>query len=720
MELKKEDYIYTEELGIGKILNVISGDKNNLEYEVRFFGGKQYIQKKMTSNYIRNSYTVKLDASSFLVLAFNDPLKANELINQNHSEVVYLTLLDFEDHQAKTDQLRHHLKFLIPDWDKWWKEAKIKIKRDPRIDTSQSSKQIFSIAKENQSLAEHYYALFEEERSSGKVEKAISYGFIAIENQQRGETLSLDQKNTIEIFLRSIIHSKNYDYNLRLRVYFKMVDLDLLDQTTILFDLIEPDIPLYKYEPEIGKKIAEALCQNKYNLTAKEKFLLITGIAASKKTIDIVEKWFLEEKEPAIFQKLIDHGFRENLPAKENLNNQTVVSSLNRRINSISKIIRSMIIDLEEWNTLYEHFCYFISWVNDICKNQIDNSILTETVGLIVTLQEKWNELGKHTDWPVYLELTNKKYQKFWLRVIELKSTQKIINDFINKILPLLEENLHEGNFELYLKLIKENIQNPSNCVEVLFKSLPKLTTQGMKEEFGKCIYEITLNSSQTERLKLLPYLEFLRAFDDNQYSWKSEVDFLRQELYWQMIHNNQQNVAYRDEALINIFYKFSEEQNAALLNELNELRNHYQIVLEKNEKLSKNINDMDKIISELKVLVERTKEQSEFQSQKRILLDLIHLVSEVERYILINYASFEDLRAITWKFLRLLEKYHIESIGEINQQVRFDPKLHKVLESKDVKDGDWVGIEERGFVIHAPEGESLVLKPAIVKKRIV
>ncbi|WP_322793295.1 nucleotide exchange factor GrpE [Bellilinea sp.] len=722
MELRKEEYIYNEEQGIGKILDVdvISGDKNNPEYEVRFFVGKEYIQKKMTSNYIRNSYTVKLDPSSFLVLAFNDPLKANELIKHNHSEVIYLTLLDFKDHQAKTDQLRHHLRFLIPDWDKWWIEAKSKIKKDPRIDRSQSSRQIFSIAKEYQSLAEQYYALFEKEKTSGRLEKAIRYGFIAIEKQQEGETLSLEQINTIENFLKTIIHSKKYDQNLRLRVYFNLVDLNLWDQTIILSDLIELDIPLYQYEPDVGKRISMALYQNKNNLNTKEKFLLITGIAATKKTIDIVEQWFLEEKEPTIFLKLIEYGFRENLPNKENLNNKSVISCLSRRINSISKIILNMRIDLDEWNTLYEHFRYFISWVNDICKTQIDYSILTETVGLVVALQGKWNELGKHSNWQVYLELTSKKYQKFWLRVIELKSTQEILGDFVNKIIPLLEENLHEDNIELYLRLIKENNKNPSNCVEAIFKSLPKLTTQSMKEEFGKCVYEIAINSSYTEKLKLLPYLDFLRVYDDNQYSWKSDVDILRQQLYWQMIHDNQHNTAYRDEILVNAFYRFSEEKNAALLNELTELKNNYQIELEKNEKLSKKIGEMDQVISELRGLVEISKEQSEFQSQKRILLDLIHLVVEVERYILINYASFEDLRAITWKFLRLMKKYHIESIGEINQQVRFDPKIHKVLASEDVKDGDWVSIEERGFVIHTPEGKSLVLKPAIVKKRIV
>lgn len=718
MKFKIDDYIFNEELGVAKITNVSDLNEKITEYELCILRGKEYEIRKATSNFFRNTYTAKLENSSFLVEAYHNPIEAQGLINNNHNEVIYRTLLDFESHKAKTDDIRNRLKYFITDWDNWWKEAKKKIKQDSRIDKSQSSRQLFSISNDNRSLAEKSYFLFQKEKSVGNVEKALIYAIKAIENQQENETLSTHQLNEITNFFGSIIRSEKYDSNLKIFIYFKNIELNLGVQTGELLDLLDPERPLYEYESNLGKKIADVLYRKKNNMNEKEKFLLITGIAANKNIVDIVEKWSIEENKQDVYAKIFEYGFRENLPHKGNINNKFEVSSLTRRIICISKLIQKMYFDNENWDSFYKSFRYFLSWINEICNFGGSNFPLAEVIELVVDIQERRNEFIKQNEWQIFLDLTSQEYKNFWQYIINQKLTLEKIEKFINKVLMLLAENITEENFSLYISLVKEKAKNQLDFVETLFKTYPKLTSKPLREEFGKNLYEAVRNSSDIERLKLIPYLEFLGYFDDDQYTWKDQVDFLCEELYWQMLQTKQEDATV-NKALIRFVHKFAKEQNDSLLRENNELRDKYQDELEKNERLQRKIEELNGLINELKIILERTKEESSFQSKKAILVDLVYLISEVEKYLVANYSSFEDLKAIVRKFLRLMQKYDIDSIGEIGQQVLFDPKIHKVLQVNLVEDGDLVNIEERGFTLQTPEGKAVILKPAIVKRTL-
>lgn len=718
MGFKINDYIYNDEFGVAEILKVSDENEKNPEYEIRILKGKKYETKKVTDNFFRSTYTAKLENSSFLVEAYHNSTEAQDLINNNHNEVIYRTLLDFENHKAKTDDIRNRLKFFIDDWDNWWKEAKKKIKQDPRIDKSQSSRQLFSISNDNRSLAEVNYFLFQKEKSLGNVKKALDYAIKAVKNQRENETLSSHQLNIITNFFGSMIHSEKYDSNLKIFIYFKNIELNLGVQTGELSDLLDPERPLYEYESDLWKKIAIALYSKKNNMNEKEKFLLITGIAANKNIVDIVEKWSIEENEQDIYEKIVEYGFRENLPDKGNINKKIEIFSLSRRIVCISKVIRKMSFDNENWDSFYKSFRYFLSWVNEICNYGGSNFPIAEVIELVVDIQKRSNEFIKQNEGQVFLDLTGKEYKNFWQYLINQKLSLEIIDKFINKVIMLLEQNITEENFSLYITLVKVKAKNQLDFVESLFKTYPNLTSKLLREEFGKNLYEAVRNSSEIERLKLIPYLEFLGSFDDDQYSWKDQVDFLCEELYWQMLQTKQQD-GIINKALIRFVNKFAKEQNNSLLRENNELRDKYQFELEENMKLQRKLEELNGLIKELKIILERTREETSFQSKKAILVDLVYLISEVEKYLVVNYSSFEDLKAIVRKFLRLTKKYNVDSIGEIGQQVFFDPKIHKVLQVDLVEEGDLVNIEERGFTIQTPEGKDIVLRPAIVKKAL-
>lgn len=249
IHLKKGNFVFhASGFGVGEIM-----DSSSLRELVSIEFENTSGMKQITfTNAFRS--LVPLPSTHFLAKRFSDPDSFEKEAKENPIDVLKLLLKDLGPKTAA--EIKDELaELVIPDadWQKWWQNARAKLKKDTEIESPTNPKDVFALRKEAVSHEEQFLNQIKKKSKFSDI-LAACYTFI---RDHSSKLKNNDLKNEISSRLESFMNSGNLNPAEKLQVYLCLDSLHgvkheaeiakILKESDALDSLIEHiDIIVYK------------------------------------------------------------------------------------------------------------------------------------------------------------------------------------------------------------------------------------------------------------------------------------------------------------------------------------------------------------------------------------------------------------------------------------------------------------------------------------------
>lgn len=203
---------------------------------------------------------IRLPSDHFLARRFGNPDELEKEAKENPSQVIRLLLRDLGPKNAM--EIKNELlDLVIPEkiWNKWWQQARAKMKKDTKIEQPSSPKGHFALRKKE---TPHEVAFYQELEEKTDVDETIQlvYSFL----RDFPETLKNQEfKESLQEKLDKVLDSELEDYQKLQVLFFKE---DLMQSKKTLPEIAE----LIKAHPDLEK-----LLQNIQVLSLKKRTLTL-------------------------------------------------------------------------------------------------------------------------------------------------------------------------------------------------------------------------------------------------------------------------------------------------------------------------------------------------------------------------------------------------------------------------------------------------------------
>ncbi len=179
---------------------------------------------------------IPIEQDHFLARRFGDPDLLEKQARENPVEVLRTLLKDLGPKTAA--EIKEELiDLVIPEssWNRWWQNARNKLKKDTKVSCPQALREPFSLLEEEVPHEVAFYKALEEKPS---VEETIQmvYSFL----RDFSETLkNKDFKASLEKRIQELLEAKELNEGQRLSLLFFLDDLKALKKTSEIKELIE-------------------------------------------------------------------------------------------------------------------------------------------------------------------------------------------------------------------------------------------------------------------------------------------------------------------------------------------------------------------------------------------------------------------------------------------------------------------------------------------------
>jgi molecular chaperone GrpE (heat shock protein) len=709
MEISQNDFVFHNELGVGKILNIIQ--EQPLEVTIQFF---EQPPRVMTGTLLKRSVE-KISPFAFRALAYAQPEMAKQLLEEKPVDVICLVLEDFPGNAAKTEKLREYLVPYAQDWDSWWKITQPLLKEDPRIDTTHSRLQQYALAQEVRSRTEEVYRSFRYAR-----EHITESGILAMQARsalshfrQTGEDLTeQEQLQVDEIlnYLKQVINLEKYPLALRFETLFRLLDDRWLakDYAVERFEqLYKNDFKLYHLEPVIALRVIDMLVSRP--LGSRELEIISTGMCSGEKVITRVSSWSVAKGDPEIISLCIITALSENLPPMLEKERRP---TLRQRLSACQILLECLTNDqfrLQETLQAFKKTCKAVA----IETSHEDLPFIAHSLtGFAASLNNRVQTIDPENK-GVLESLAEPNYSmSFILEIIDRSQEKETTKLFAQQLENYLFENAEARGGDYIGKWVDEErpvVERAARLLE-LVRQYP---SRSLIEMAGNKLCEIA-SQAGNELLELLPYLDQFHYLN-GKWIWQGRVRGLREEGYFIMFSGK--GKTYTDLALLSAVQRAEKLLLKPLKEKQAELQNHLDESQEKIVQLQSLLNEKETILREVHENPGGDTREARFEERTYILRDLVNSLAEFERFAASRPAQSKEILAVLRRFDNMLVGFKVTATEPIGQQVPFNPQKHRLTGSGDAVPGDIVLIIEKGYLIRDHRDKLRLLKSAMVTK---
>ena len=252
----------------------------------------------------------------------------------------------------------------IPEWAEWWKKIQLKLKDDPRIDTSHSREQQYGIHREVSSRAEEIYLAFNRVRLFETFEHIYDQARRVLIEHLDGQKLPQEHLQDVLEFVEGVTQSDRYSIPDRFDAVFKLLDgkwISETDANTRLEILLELDIKLYRLNIYALNRLVEYLL-NSYP-GSKRIDLLATGMCSTEGVCKHLTEWALGRGENEIIARFLTTSLGEYLPPTLE---EDKYPSLSARWKECDRLIPAIASMDMAWNMILDKFSLALKSVSQL------------------------------------------------------------------------------------------------------------------------------------------------------------------------------------------------------------------------------------------------------------------------------------------------------------------------------------------------------------------
>ncbi len=709
MHINEGDFLYHNELGVGQVLTIFPGPEPELEIQYK----NQKIIRQTTFQLTRN--TANISVTGFRVQEFLNPVLAHKMIKEKPIDVIIAVLKDFKSYKARTDQIKTYLMPYIPNWESWWKKTQLLLKDDPRVDTTRSKRQEYSLAREIHSKAEEAYISFRSNKQLSKpTGKLVEYALAALVQNQKGESLPQEHQQDLKDFLYSIIYSDKNDLSLRFNVLFHLQEENLIkpeDGQRLFSRLLEKDFHLYELDLYSSRRIISILMQ--MELDFRRLSLLEESICVQNETlIKQLSQWVMKQGDSESIKNMLNHALSKNLPPYEK---EIDYVPFKIRLVECKNLLKSLTKnDLEKSG--YFNFSKIVNQsIYSIPNQQIREFLLPAYLDFVFDLEKRTDESNKLH---IYAVLTDPTHNIEYILLI-LNTLKKINNtdNMVNNIDEYLLNHHEKRSDDFFQPFIESKWKKKSEQVKEIINLIDQYKSPYLIEKGGNLICNIVKDEKEDNLNLFLPALDYLNRLE-GAWSWNKTVEGLREKgLYKLLTEANLKQESY-DIAYINAANQYLKSK----LNEKNQQLQKYQIEIDAlSVEIQKKISLLEEkeiVMKELRSMTGGNTEEARFMERVNIIKDFVNSLAEFERFFAGRLDIPQETRSIIKRLENIISKFKVQATGNIGEVVVFNPQIHRLIKPDEIKEGDNVTIIERGFLILDNANQPKPLKQALVEKK--
>ena len=720
MQLKPGDFIYHKERGVGKVEKIISEDPQ--EARIIFQGDEPEVIP--TSLLERNG--TKISPLGFRALAYSDPEAANSLLRNDPVQSIVYVLEDFPGYRAKTEDIKEYLQSYLKNWSEdsekewvgWWETAQPLLKSSPRIDTTKSRIREYGLHTEQQSRADEVYRSYR--RLKAYEDPAIVYTQAknALSEHFSGNVLPEDPIEDLLTYFHQVIRSTNNPISIRFDALFRLKEWNVIESDDFqanIAKLLGLHFSLTDLESYPANRLLDILLDR--TLKPDELALVSTGMTASQTIANRLIDWSEKSGKPSISKSLLMQVLTYEIPLEKGAINSQVLS---KRFDLAGKLFNGIPLNNGDWSEIIEAFIKTYKSIAIADQKGTDTYLSSNTIKFVYNLYQYVNKFSKELSKQLLDALAAPDLPIGFVSTI-LETVAKLNLPDIFKL--DLEQHflatVDQRNDDFLAPLINMRWKDDRERIINLIDLAKKTNSTVLINRSGMLVCKLLQNLSEQDRVPLISHLVQLIEIP-NDYSWKPTLSAFIENIYLWMMFNNHEDrrpTRHLDQAIMMVAQKFAEEQTeiqkrqtVKLLQSLNELND--QLAAQKSE-----ISEKETLIRELRSGFGSDTADARFEERSRLLKELVSTIAEFERFALNQPVEPKELTSLLRRLESISSTYQVISQEPTGKSVAFNPQLHKLVEGREITNGDPVVIVEKGFLIRDNNGKLRVLKPAIVKK---
>lgn len=713
MEIATGDFFFHSEYGVGQVLQYIGGTEP--EIEIRFQGR----QPEQMTVFLLSRNAVRISPDGFRSLSFREPETAAQLIKEKPVDVIILTLEDFRQNKAKTEELKDYLQPFIQNWESWWEDTQPLLKADPRIDSSNSKLREYGLAHEAWSQAEKFYHSFKRGQKFGADVLDLSKrARDALINNRKDQKLAPVQNEELLGFLHQIVSQNRYELKVRLGTLFRISEDKLFapaEYHESLVKLLEEDFLLYEIEPYTARRVVEELVRGYPG--SREIRVLSSGMAAEKDIRKYLVDFAVRKVNPEIVSSFLLAALTENLPPKLP---QEKLADLRGRLEDCILLVRSIPGNYPGWPDVLKAFSVTCAALPPSSESKIKLKDIDYILPALVALaKEIFNRTCDQKpelmpDVPSILASPefSTEYLIAILSFIDMDPKAKVLADKVKGNLLQTAQN-RQDNF--WIPFLTSKAEGYVQQAREIFAKIQEHRSPYLTERGGAIICDLARQASVVELVQMIPVLDGLYTLS-SKFSWQESLEGLRYKAYQSLFSDPTLHKVHSDDAVIMAAMDASKLMSIPIQEEVTRHKTTITKAQEHITSLEALLKDKENVLRELRSNVGGDTEDARFDERSRILRDIVTSLAEFERFSAAQGRSSNDLEAVITRFNRILATYKVIESEQFGARVNFNPQKHRLVESGNIQPNQPVIVVERGFLIRDQKDRMRLLKPALVK----
>ena len=711
MEFSKEDYVFHSTYGVGQVTEVIlpeGSDPDSANVSVDFRPG----EVRTFTKYLLERACQKVSPLGFHAFEYLDPAGAQKAVQEKPVDVILMVLHDFPGMRASTDDLKYYLSPYIPEWGTWWKKVQPKLKEDPRIDTSQSRDQLYSVHRELISRAEEIYLAFDRARLLEKhdYQKIYDRARQALIEHLGGQVLSPEHLQEVLEFSATVIQSDRYSLPDRVDAIFRLIDgkwLEGEDACKKLDHLLEQNIKLYNLNSYGLNRLVEHLLKDYSG--GKQLDILATGICSTEEMSRKLMDWALKRGEKEIITRFFIVALGEYLPP---LLESEKYQSLALRWKGSLRLIPAISAMDPVWKTILEKFSFALASISTLSTEKASTFLppLGEMASLIyrhairVQTELESTFLGIFIDPALPIRLI--------LDLMDVIGKVNGAQEFSGKLQDRLWETGEEWKFDFLDRIaVGSNLERAMNLIRPALKFDHPL----LRNAIGEKICNLAGQDQKNNLVAYMPVFDQLHGLTGS-WSWSRRLESLREEVLLASFEraSREQNA---DLALQTAVQRYAIQQKQSLQQDLETAQDQIAQASQKIKQLETLLQEKDARITELRSGFGGDTADARFEERIHILKEVATSLAEFERAAAANLEQSRGMDALLKRMFNILAGLKVVPMEPLGTRVAFNIQKHRLVDSIHVDPGEIVIIFERGFLIRDFEDNLRLLKTALVKK---
>ena len=711
MEFIKEDYVIHSTYGVGQVTELIlpeGGDPDSANVSIDFGWG----EVKTFTKYLLERACQKVSPLGFHAFKYLDPAGAKKAVQEKPVDVILMVFHDFPGMRASTDDLKYYLSSYVPEWETWWKKVQPKLKEDPRIDTSQSRNQLYSVHHELISRAEEIYLGFDHVRLREKhdYQKIYDQARRALVEHMDGQALSPEHFQVVLEFTSMVIQSDHYSLPDRVDAIFRLMDgkwLEGEDARKKLDNLLEQNIKLYNLNAYSLNRLVEYLLKDYSG--GKQLDMLVTGICSTEEMSRKLIDWTLKRGEKEIITRFFIEALGEYLPP---LLESEKYQSLALRWKESLRMIPAISAMDPAWKTILEKYSLALASISRLSTEKA--SIFLHPLGEMASL------IYRHT-----IRIQPELETTFLGIIIDPALPLRFILDLMvvvrkvsgaQELSGKLQDRLWESGEEWKFDFL-DRIAGGSNLERAVSLIRPALRIDHplLRDVVGEKICNL---AGQDQKNNLAAYMS---VFDQlhglkGSWSWSRRLESLREEALLASFENASREHG-ADPALQTAVQRYANQQKQSLQQDLDTAKDQIAQASQKIMQLETQLREKDMRITELRSGFGGDTAEARFAERIHILKEMATTLAEFERAASANLEQSRGMDALLKRLFNILAGLKVVPMEPLGTKVAFNVQKHRLVDTVHVDTGETVIIFERGFLIRDFEDNLRLLKTALVKK---